>query len=344
MGNQQAAAQFDLAEQQRLFQSSRDSLAAEVMQLWLSLISNQHSIAIQQRRLQSLQQNEDAILRRYRSGLVSADDLSSARTSIASARATLIELEESQRQSQRSLNTLLGRTDLQHLIPPVNDYPATSLTWADTQVSLQRRPDLQGAFMAIQAADRRSAAAYKDLLPSLSLQAAWSDVADSPRDALFTNPLWSLLGQLSAPLYQGGQLKAAAQVAELNTAVAYQAYRDTLLTAVSEVENALGNERRYAAQQLQIASALENARNNLKQFEAKYRQGLVSILDLLAVQQTSFDLEEQMDQLIFQRLSNRLSLGLALGLGVNTNYQENADASETNPVPATDSLPGLSDE
>ena len=155
------------------------------------------------------------------------------------------------------------------------------------------------------------------MLPSINLEAALTDIADSPKDALLTNPLWSVLGQLTAPLYKGGQLKTAAEIAELNTAIAYQSYRETLLNAVLEVENALGSERSLMKQQGQIETALNHARNNLAHYRNSYQSGLVTILDLLAIQQNTYDLEEQLDQVIFQRLSNRIDLGLALGLGVS---------------------------
>jgi outer membrane protein TolC len=181
--------------------------------------------------------------------------------------------------------------------------------------TLRRRPDLQAAYVAIKAAGLRTAVAYKEMLPSISLQAALEDMADSPGKALLDDPVWSLLSQLTAPLFKGGQLKAAADVAELQTAQAYQAYRKTLITAVHEVQQALDQEQSLAKRQAHIKTALNSARNNLKQYQRSYRTGLVSILDLLQVQRQTYDLEAQWDTLRYQRLANRINLGLALGLG-----------------------------
>jgi outer membrane protein TolC len=110
-------------------------------------------------------------------------------------------------------------------------------------------------------------------------------------------------------------LKAAVKIAELETAQAYQAYRETLLTAVTEVGDALGQERALSKQKNHIETALASARNNLAQYQRSYRTGLVSVLDLLTVQQQTYDLESQLDNLIYQLLVNRVDLGLALGLG-----------------------------
>lgn len=313
-----AAAGKDVAQQAALYRSARDTLAADVMSSWLELIAQQHAIAIQQERLKTLESNETLILGRYRNGLGTLEDLDSARSSTASARATLENYRETQAQQERALNTLLGEVPATGSDVP-GDYPAVLTPLADLPAqTLQRRPDLIAAYHAIEAADYRTSAAYKDLLPSIRLEAMLEDVADSPSRALLTDPAWSLLGQLTAPLFQGGELRAAADAAELETAQTYQAYRETLLEAVGEVEDALGLERSLGRRQQHIADALTRQQSTLAQYQSSYRSGLVDILDLLSVQQQTYDLKAQLDDLIYQRLVNRIDLGLALGLGVNS--------------------------
>ncbi len=311
------AAGKDVAEQEALYQSARDTLAAEVMQAWISLIADRRAIAIAERRLASLSQTEAFILQRYSNGLGDLEDLDTARSSAASARASLEEARETLEQQRRSLREMLGRTAgdegvtvpevFPEVIAPLADVPSQTLT---------RRPDLKAAYAAIEAETLRTDVAYKDLLPSISLSATLEDMAEAPTAALMSGPVWSLLGQLTAPLYRGGALRAAAEVAELQTAQAYQAYRETLVTAVREVEDTLGQERALAKRQEHITEALAIARRTLEQYEEKYRAGLVDILDLLSVQQSVYDLEAQLNDLIQQRLSNRVDMGLSLGLGV----------------------------
>ncbi|MGD9224000.1 MAG: TolC family protein, partial [Desulfobacteraceae bacterium] len=180
----------------------------------------------------------------------------------------------------------------------------------------QRRPDLKAAYLAIEAATLRARVAYKELLPLINLQAALEDVASSPAQALLTDPVWSLLARLTAPLFQGGKLRAAAQIAELKTARSYQAYRETLYRAVQEIKDTIGLEHSITRQLGHMETALAKAQNNLHQYQRRYRTGLVEILDLLAVQRQAYDLEIQRNNLVYKRLANRVNLGLALGLGV----------------------------
>ncbi|WP_323752836.1 TolC family protein [Marinobacter sp.] len=320
ISDEASAAASDVAEQLALYQAARDTLAAEVMQGWLKLVNLNRSVAIAEQRVELLEKNEQWILQRYRSGLGDLEDLDSAQSSAASARASLFATQESLQQQQRALNLLLGQSHGSTAI--ATDYPQVLLPLADlADQTLQRRPDLKAAYLAIEASDFRTSVAYKEMLPSISLGAALSDTGTSPGEALLKNPVWSLLGQLTAPLFRGGELEANAEVAELSTARSYQAYRETLLNAVQEVENAIGQESSLAKQQQQIDSALLSARRNYQQYQQKYRNGLVSVLDLLEVQRQTFDLESQLNDLIYQRLSNRITLGLALGLGIKETDQ-----------------------
>lgn len=313
LADNERAAKLDITEQNLLYQSARDTLAAEVMQVWLTLIAQQRAIDIEQQRNDSLQQTESFICS------VIARGWALLKTSILLAVLSPLlqpgwKATENFRQQSIQLKTLIGQVNNPQFELP-EDYPQVVIPEIDLpQQTLNRRPDLLAAYAAIQAASARTEVAYKDLLPSLSLQAVLEDVGSSPRASLFTAPVWSLLGQLTAPLYQGGQLRAAAEVSELDTAIAYQQYRDTLLNAVTEIEQALSQEQALIKRQQHIETALASAENNLLQYQANYRSGLFTILDLLTVQQQTYDLQAQLDDLIYQRLLNRISLGLALGL------------------------------
>lgn len=321
LGDLSRAAEQDVEQQQRLYQAAQDTLTSNVMIGWLDLISQQATINIQAKRVKSLASYESFIVQRYRNGLGTLEDLASARTSLASAQATQEAYQENFLQQQRALKALLG--DHNTILPTLpSALPSVLTPLAELpEQTLARRPDLQAAYAAVAASDLRSAAAYKDMLPKISLQAALNDSATSPRDALLTNPLWSLLGNLTAPLYQGGKLRAAAQEAELETARAYQNYRSTLLTAVTEVEDALGLEQSLSRQQSHLETALSNAKNTLEQYRKSYRSGLVDMLDLLIVERETFDLAIELNQINANRLTNRITLGLALGLASEAETQ-----------------------
>lgn len=316
LADEDKAAGLDVLEQSWLLENSRNSLVASIMQSWLALTADSHAIDIQRQRLTTLEQNERFILERYRNGLGTLEDLDSARSTVASAKATLVEYQENLAKEQRSLRVLLGRDAFSTETAP-ESYPVVLIPLAELpDQTLAGRPDLQAAYAAIAAADTRTSVAYKELLPSISLSATLEDIGDTPSSLLLSDPVWSLLGQLTAPLFKGGSLKAAAEVAELQTAQQYQVYREKLLNAVQEVEDSLGRETELSQRIQYVEKALGSARNSLASYRQSYRTGLVDILDLLTVQKQTYDLEAQLDNLIYEQLANRIELGLALGLGV----------------------------
>lgn len=314
------AALKDVGVAQANLQAARDLLAANIMRSYLDITLKQQLVDIEVKRLKVLENNQNLILERYRTGLGSLEELDNAKTSSASTNATLADYKEQLAKSERNLSLLLGQVstgseqskwDIDHEFPDVL-LPLASMPKQD----LARRPDLQSSFLSIEAETLRTSAAYKALLPSISLSASLTDIAESPSESLLTSPLWSVLGQLSAPIFQGGKLKAQTEIAELTTAKSYWMYQETLLNAVNEVENGLGQEHALELQQQYIDQALDSAKRSFVSYEEKYRQGLVNIFDLLTVQQTTYDLEAQLSQIIYNRLINRIDLGLALGLGV----------------------------
>ncbi|MFM2580962.1 TolC family protein [Vibrio fortis] len=313
-----AASRKDVAASQASLQNATNLLAANIMRGWLEISVNQQLLDIEQRRLAILENNETLVLDRYQVGLGTLEELDNAKTSTASTRATVAQYQENLAKSKRSLLLLTG--ELNAKVTDLNvaqAFPDVLNPLENMSVqNLAGRPDLQQAFFNIEAESLRTDAAYKAMLPSFSLSASLKDIAETPSEALFANPLWSALGQVSAPLFQGGRLKTNAEIAELTTEQSYWAYQETLLTAVNEVENAIGQEGSLAEQQQHLQASLSSAKRSVVSYEEKYRQGLVDIFDLLTVQQQAYDVESQLTNTTYQRLLNRIDLGLALGLGV----------------------------
>lgn len=318
LADNQSAAQTSFSSDMETLKASQASLVANVMKNWLLLIANQRAINIEQQRLTLLETNESIIIKRFRNGLGTLEGLDEAQTATSKSRADLAEYRETLASNQRALKLLLGDNENIRL-PDAGHYPSVLLALkALPEQNLGQRPDLRAAYLDIQAADLKAQVAYKDMLPSFSLSAALNDSSNHLRDALFVSPVWSLLGQLTAPLFQGHKLEAAHEIAKLSVAQAYQDYRATLLNAVNEVEDRIGQESVLTEQTQHIQSALDSAENNLTLYQRKYRAGLVELSDLIRAQQSVYNLQAQLDTLQYQKLSNRVDLGLALGLGVNT--------------------------
>lgn len=291
------------------------SLAASFIKNWLAWVNALQLLAVEQARFNTLNLNETVVRDRYLSGIGSLQDLETARTDAQEATARVAA------QSQLVVATKLNLEQLLGGLGTVDDMPEQ---WPQVEFpnielpakSIGRRPDLIAAFNRVQAADKRSQVAYKNLLPGFKVNLDFTQSNISSSVLLSTDPGWLLLGQLIQPLFQGGRLRAELKAAEKRAGQAYWEYRETLLAALIEVEESLNQEFSLEQQYDSLSRAYQHAQTSQKQFEQRYRQGLANIQDLLSVQQTTFDVQSRLLTVALIRASNRIDLGLALGLPI----------------------------
>nr|VFJ53231.1 MAG: efflux transporter, outer membrane factor (OMF) lipoprotein, NodT family [Candidatus Kentron sp. FW] len=314
LGDSARASELRTKAQNADYEGARISLVAGVLHQVLSILSADKIIAIEEKRLDTLMLNEQFIRNRYLAGLGSLSDLEAARTELAQRRAALHARRESRAANHRALSVLLGR----HGEPPM--LPATLIVkMPDTALPVTvigRRPDLVAALARIGAADHEAYAAAKALLPGLSLSFDWSKSASTIGDIPGANPISTLLAGIAAPLFRGGQLRAERDRSGHVAERAYWAYRETLLRALIEVEDALGREVSLREQSKVLQGAIGHAEKNRRIFESRYREGIASIFDLLRAQQTAFDAQIDLLDINLARDSNRVDLAAALGLGL----------------------------
>lgn len=270
--------------------------------------------------------------RRFESGLTGSSDVRLARSSIAGAQA----LEQSRLQLRdatlRSVQTLIRDYPDANVALP-DDLPELPVfTGAGTPADvLSRRPDVIAAERRIAQAGLDVDVARKALYPSLTISGSAGDQAlNSLGDVFDLKSLaFSLTESLTAPLFQGGRLRAQvqAQEAQLNSQV--ETYVETVLTAYLEVENALDAETRLSAREAALRVSLEEAVKAEERLELRYTEGLATILQLLDAQSRRINADGQLISARAERLSNRVRLHVALG---GSGYAAPTDLNDRNPV------------
>lgn len=195
-------------------------------------------------------------------------------------------------------------------LPELPPLPSTGLP----SNLLNRRPDIQRDYLALWAADRDLASAVSRQYPRLNLAASLETVTESPED-LFRDWAGSFVGQMIAPLLNGGRLRADV---ERNAAVVRQRFSEfsqTVLEAYREVEDALTREK-YQVQQIQsLESQAELARQSSVQLREQYLIGDVEYLDVLSSITQEQSLRRQALSAKLDLVLNRISLYLALSGG-----------------------------
>lgn len=309
------AEKANLAATAFAYQGARDLLVANVIKAYLELVQLAQLIEIERKRVETYQTNEKVIVERYRQGLMSLNELDTAKSSTQSAQATLVDHQAQYQQALRNLSLLTGVK--QNLLSYSTNFAdvAMPLEKMNTQ-NIGRRPDLQQAYQNIIASQYQHKVAYKALLPNLSLSASVGNSNNNLHEALFGSSAWQLLGNLTAPIFNAGKLTSEVEIAKLSAEQSYWAFQEKLLAAVNEVDNATAQEVAITKRLALTESALQSAKRSEQTYLSRYRQGTASFIDLLQIQQQTYSLQAQVTQLTYQRLNNRITLGLALGLGI----------------------------
>lgn len=299
------------------YAAARESIAAQTMQAYFELLAAESLLDLSQRRLSSFQKTLKLVERRFELGTGNLGDLDLARTDVENTRAQLAGRLDTRDRAARQLAALTGSyPDAQ---ASVGQWPALQkgIKAGIPSELLMNRPDIDAAYQRIRAADSRVKVAHRDLYPRFSLTASGgyqSSTLKNFTDADFS--VWSIAGNLTAPLIDGGQRRAELGAANARAKEALAKYQSTVLNAFREVENALGSEKYLLNQQQATSRALAAAQSAEERVLRNYESGLVEVLALLVTQRRSFATEESLIDIRRLRYKNRVALALALGKGV----------------------------
>ncbi|EDT41897.1 RND efflux system, outer membrane lipoprotein, NodT family [Burkholderia ambifaria MEX-5] len=149
--------------------------------------------------------------------------------------------------------------------------------------------------------------------------------------------LWSLGASVSQPLFEGGKLKAGVDFAQAGYVAAQASYRQTVLTAFQEVQNAVTGLSVLAQAAQQASAAVDDARKLVSLAQDRYTGGLTPFIDVLTAQQQLLTSERQAVQIQGQRAALVVFLAKALGGGWDggaTGAATPTDVATASPQPA----------
>ncbi len=298
-------------------EAARQSIAAQTMQAYFSLVASERLLALSERRLKSFEKSVSLVNRRFEAGTGSLSDLDLSRTDVENTKAQVEQRKDARDQAARLLSSLTGRYPRAGL--RVKNFPSLSRGVAAGIPSdvMMRRPDIHSAYARILAADARMRVAHRDLYPRFQLTASHGQRSNLLRDIVKGEfNVWSVAGNLTAPLVDGGSRRSELGAANARAKQALGNYRAVVLGAFREVEDALGSERYLKSQEESYEKALKAARSAELRTRANYESGLVEILTLLDAQRRSFTTEESLINTEALRFQNRVRLALALGKGL----------------------------
>lgn len=179
---------------------------------------------------------------------------------------------------------------------------------------LERRPDVAAAERALAGANARIGVARGAFFPAISLTggAGWAS-ADIDRLTNADSKVWSIGPSLYLPIFRGGRNKANLERSRAAYDEAVANYRQQVLVAFREVQDALTATRLLTDQTAAQNRALASARHAGELAQKRYDSGFVNLLEVLDAQRTVLTTERASAQLAAQRLNTSVALVKAIG-------------------------------
>jgi len=314
ISNSRKAAVLDFEAGRGDLESTALAIVASVAETWAAIAEQEASLALLEDQLEVGESFLKLVEARFGGGLSSAVDVYQQRLQVENTRGQIPQVRMQLDLLRHQLALLLGRQPKADLplpggeLPLLDDLPPTGLP-ADL---LRNRPDVRSAELRLIAADHRVAVAVADRFPSISLSSTLGGSASEFEDVLdmwFTN----LAGNLLGPVFDAGRRKAEAERNRAVTRERLYQYQATLLTALSEVEDALVREQGLAETHRTTVRQVELAQSTLDRSRALYVGGLTDYLTVLTSLQSLQGLQRAEISTRKAIISNRIRLHLALG-------------------------------
>lgn len=319
------AARAQLLASEAARDTVRLTLTADVAKNYFALRMLDAQLEIAQRTLKARQENVRIYTSRYKNGYSTEVDLKRVEANMASVQAQEQQLRLKISQTETALSVLVGKSPRQiaegatprgkklaeiTLIPNVPEGLPSDL--------LARRPDVRAAEGRLIAANANIGAARTAYFPSIPLTAS-AGYASGALNNLFTGSsgVWAIGGQLLAPIFEGGKIRAQNKQAEAQYREMLATYEKTVQGAFKEALDALSanriNREIFESYNQQTVAMQRSYDLTKKQEDA----GLIGVTDLLSVEENLLSAEMNLASARNDELAAVVNLSKALGGGWN---------------------------
>jgi NodT family efflux transporter outer membrane factor (OMF) lipoprotein len=296
------------------------TLVGDVAAYYVEMRGYQARIALARRTAASQRQTAQLTQQKFDAGSSSAVDAANAAGLAATTESYIPSYEVSYAEAVHRIGVLLGREPAALALPfkrvakiPAPRLPLPTGIPADVLIL---RPDVRKAERQYAQYTARVGQAEAALYPSVSLTGSVSTSALNIGDLGKASTIgWSVGPSLSVPIFNGGKLRAAVDIAGAQRDQYYLAWRSSVLTALEDVENAIVAmaQERIKIQRLSEAARRYGEATRLSR--ALYTSGSTSFLEALTAERSFYTAE---DSLIVSRVAiatSYIALAKALGGG-----------------------------
>jgi NodT family efflux transporter outer membrane factor (OMF) lipoprotein len=251
-------------------------------------------------------------------GTATGLDLAQQETAVALLRAAIPPLEQQFRQTVHALAVLVGKapesidvdggTLTALTMPPIVEGLPSQL--------LSRRPDIAQSEQQLISANANITVARAALFPNIQLTAS-GGFASRALTSLISpaGRVWALSAGLTQPIFHGGALRGQVQFSNARYDELLSTYHKTVISAFSNVEDALVAAQKTTEQQLRQQEAVERARRAFQFAQTQMSAGTANILTVLNTENALFSAQDELVQVQYLHFQSLVNLFAALGGG-----------------------------
>jgi NodT family efflux transporter outer membrane factor (OMF) lipoprotein len=271
----------------------------------------------------------------YNAGTAAKSDVITAQAQVLNAQAALIAAGVSRVQNEHAIAVLMGRPPaglsiprgtLASRVPPIPTRLPSSL--------LERRPDVAAAEETMRQANAQIGVAFAGYFPNISLNGLFG-YSGNPFMAEFgpSNSIWSFGASLAQPLFNGGLTGAQVEAARETYKSDVATYRQTVLTAIQQVEDNLAGIRILLREATVQAEDVRISRQATQIALNEYRAGTQAFTTVVTAEQQQLAAEEAQLSTQAQIQADAVNLIVALGGGWSQSKLPDAAADSAAPFP-----------
>ena len=314
LGSQRDVARWEAQATAQDREATALALVGTTAQLYWQLGYINQRLASSELSIAYAQKTYDLVQAQYRAGATSGLELAEAQQSLANQLASRTTLQQQAVEANTALALLFDGPPGASITNP-QALPVSVLPVVDAGLPaelLGRRPDLRAAELRVREAFTTIDATRASYYPSLNLTASLGSSSAALLSVL-QNPVAALGAGISLPFLQRTQMKLNIQVSEAQYEEAVVNFRQTLYTALGDVENALSARQQFMRQGELLEQALAAAQKAEQLYEARYRAGAVPLKSWLDAQEQRRSAEISVTENRLNRLLNQVVLYQALG-------------------------------
>lgn len=317
MHNAKRQAKALYAQSQDYRQAVRTQLIAGIANTYYTLLMLDEQLLISRQTEQAWKETVESTRALMDAGLANEAATSQMEATYYSIQTSILDLKEQINQVENGLALLLAETP--HSITrgklEGQRFPETLSVGLPIQI-LANRPDVRSAERSLEAAFYGTAQARSAFYPSIVLSgsAGWTNAAGS----MIVNPgkfLASAVGSLTQPLFNRGQTVAQYRIAKARQEEASLAFRQTLLNAGGEVNDALMAYQTCKEKTFLFDKQIESLHRALESTSLLMEHGTTTYLEVLTARQTLLSAQLSQTANRFAEIQSIINLYQALGGG-----------------------------